>query len=154
MRWGFDRMTNWSNHHGLLDRMFLRDAAFLMRIGGHGDGLWLWHFAALATSMTLASVALLVLAILVALFQADIPPGLNPPTATRDVVVIECLVLFLGIGAWVDRKVARFKNNMAAARRYMSGVDLLWWCVATLATFAGPIGTAVVIYSMRSSTGG
>lgn len=145
-------MTNWSDRHGLLDRMFLRDAAFLMRMGGHGEGLWLWHFAALATSMTLASVALLVLTILVAFFQADIPPGLNPLTATRDVAAIEALALYLGIGAWVDRKVARFKTNMAAARRYMSSIDLLWWCVATLVAFAGPIGTAVVIYSIQPST--
>ncbi|WP_129780946.1 hypothetical protein [Peristeroidobacter soli] len=140
-------------NHTFIERMFLRDCAFLMRIG-HREGDGLWHFGALATSITLSSLAFFAFAVNCVVFKEAIPREINLLAASREVLLVEIFVLVFGIRAWVNYRLRCFKGNMRSVRQYQRGMDLFWWLMATVVAVAAAVGSGVVLFIAHQSGAG
>lgn len=57
---------------------------------------------------------------------------LHPATASQEVLWIEGITIYVGVGAWTDHRFSVFRDNVVSiASRYCTRIDRLKWCLTT-----------------------
>ncbi len=140
-----------SNNEGLLDRMFLRDCAFLMRLYGRTDSRWVWSYAVFGFAATLGAFALFVCFSIATLFPNFIPAAIHPATASKEVLGIACAGIFLMVGLWVEHRFRDMREDVSSlAGRYWTLSDRIKWCLTTLLGLGSIAGVALLTVAMYS----
>lgn len=139
-----------SGETGFLTRVFLRDCAFLMWLYGRSDSRWLWSYGVLAFSVTLGSFATLVFFAVATLLPELFPTALHPATASKEVLWIEGIVIYVGVGAWTDYRFRVFRDTVASvAGRYCTRSDRFKWCLTSLFGTGCIVGIALLAVAMH-----
>lgn len=134
-----------TTRHGMLARMFLRSCAVLMRLYGRKDAGWLWAYATLSVSLTVMSVAFLVMFIAAVLLRNELPTSFNPLTAQTGVLLAELAVVGFSAAWWVDFHLREFKHDASAASQYTSGRDRAKWWLELLFSSSCILGMWILI---------
>jgi hypothetical protein len=120
-----------------------------MRLYERADAVWVWTYASLSIATIIANAAFLVLVAIAAFLRHQLPPGINPLTATGEVRCIEFISVGLLVYFWVSFRFQRFKHDVTNASRFASQEDrwkLLWALVLSISCLVGifVIGVAFV----------
>jgi hypothetical protein len=135
-----------------LDRLFLRNCAFLMRLYEREDAEWVWTYASLSVTTIIANAAFLVLIAVAALLRDQLPPEINPLTATKEVRYIEFITVGLLVHFWVGFRFQRFKHDVTSASRFASHEDrwkILWALVLSICCLLGMVVIQVAFVERR-----
>lgn len=139
-----------SGETGFLTRMFLRDCAFLMWLYGRSESRWIWSYGVFAFSITLGAFAMLVFLAIATFLPGLFPAGLHPVTASREVLYIEGIAIYVGVGAWTDHRFSGLRENViSAASRYCTRSDRIKWSLTTLFGIGCIVGTTVLVIAMH-----
>jgi hypothetical protein len=131
------------NRHGFLARMFLREAAFQMRLAKTRDQNLIWGRAAYSLSMALAMPTILFLCVTLA-NVSSIPAYLHPVTAALWVRIAEMGSVYFAVAVFIERKFAYLKNDLGDARLYAGASQNAKWWLTTAITVAS--GVAFVVF--------
>jgi hypothetical protein len=100
----------WVSTMDFFTRMFLRDYAFVETLHKNSSHHTNFEFASLSTSAWVVSVAYALAAVACLLLRDVIPHQLNPATAPKPVIFVECIVVAFGGGWFVDTKARPFRS--------------------------------------------
>lgn len=128
-----------------LERLFLRDCAFVMRLDRTDDTNAIWVFGVFSLSSSIASFILLLFMVVAVFVPLALPTYLHPLTAPREIALLEGGILYVLVGVWVDYRFAEWKTDVSAARRFMRTSDLVKWWLLTMFTAACLIGVGVLV---------
>jgi hypothetical protein len=138
-----------SSDVGPLTRMFLRDCAFLMRLYGRADSRWVWSYAIFGFATTLGAFALFVFFSIAALFPGFIPATFHPATASKEILAIEGVGIFLAVGVWMEHRFRGMRDDVSSlAGRYWTFSDRIKWCLTTLLGLGSIAGVVVMTIAM------
>lgn len=96
---------------------------------------------------TIGSAAVLVFVASVVLFPSWLPISINPLLASRKVLMIENVSIYVITGRLMEYRLQRFKDHVDAIRSYMAQSDLIKWWLTTLLTAGCIAATAWLIAS-------
>jgi hypothetical protein len=130
-------------------RMFLRDYAFIARLHRNSAHSVNYHFAALATTAWFTVLTVLVLIGLCVLLRDAIPRFINPLTANRFVLLIECLVIPFAVDYFVEARIRHYKTGERPQNVDAFLVPrerLKWWASAlSIALMTGGIAALLAL---------
>src|SRR5690349_5435193 len=95
----------------MLERMLLRDYAFVEKMGKRQSHSLKLNFACLATSCTVFVLGFTVLNLVSVLLRDYIPPTLNPLSSSKPVTLIELGIIMSAVSIWVDRTAKPFSAS-------------------------------------------
>jgi hypothetical protein len=134
-------------------RMFLRDYAFIERLHGKLHHSVNYNFAALATTAWFTVLTILLLLFLCVLFRDVIPAFINPLTAEKGILLIECLTIPFIVDFLVERSIQRYKSagRPDAVDRFSVPIERIKWWATTLSILAMTAAVAMLLARNASS---
>lgn len=104
--------------------MFLRDCAFLMRLYRRSDSRGIWSYAVFGFVATLGAFFYFLFFATATVFPAAFPAYVHPATASKEILGLEAVVIFLVVGFSVEYRFRRLRDDvLSVAQRYWSFGD-------------------------------
>jgi hypothetical protein len=108
----------------MLDRIFLRQCAFIMRLYDRRDPAFVWSNASIGMTLSACVVAFLCMASVAAVFRNQLPVPFNPYIAPKNILLVQFGAMGLLAYVWVELRFRKFKDDVSAAQSFMYGNNM------------------------------